>query len=253
MDHHELFNQKSELYAKARPQYPAELFNYLAAICDERKTAWDGACGNGQAAIDIVPYFDLVQATDISEGQIANAIPNPKVTYSVQPSEATHFHENQFDLVCIAQALHWFDYDLFWPEVKRVLKPRGVFAAWGYSWFSVEERIDACIKEKFLKFLGPYWAKQNKLLWDRYQNVPFPLVRIEPPQIAMKMAWDLNQLFGYLRSWSAARRCMEDIGETFFADAYDGTKEEWGSVNIKKNVVMDFCLIVGRNENQPCV
>ncbi len=253
MDHHELFNQKSELYATARPQYPAELFNYLAAICDENKTAWDGACGNGQAAVDISSYFDEVHATDVSVGQIANAIPNPRVTYSVQPSEATNFSENQFDLVCIAQALHWFDYDLFWPEVKRVLKPGGVFAAWGYSWFSIEEKIDECIQEKFLKFLEPYWAEQNKLLWDGYQNIPFPFVRIEPPLITMKVVWDFNQLFGYLKSWSAARRCIDNIGEAFFMDAYDETKTEWGNVNIEKIVEMDFCLIVGQNDSLFCV
>lgn len=248
MDHRQLFSQESALYASVRPQYPDDLFVYLAACCQQHQAAWDGACGNGQAAIGLADYFDKVFATDISQQQIAYAMQHPKVIYSVQPSERTNFLENQFDIVCIAQALHWFDYDLFWPEVKRVLKPGGIFAAWGYSWFSVDEQVDDCIQENFLKFLEPYWADQNKLLWDHYRNVPFPFVRIHPPNIEMKMEWDLNQLFSYLRSWSSTRLWLEDSGDSLFQKAYEGTKAAWGDEILKKKVKMDFCLLVGRNE-----
>ena len=248
MDHHQLFSEKSELYAEVRPLYPHELFHYLVAVCDEHKEAWDGACGNGQAAVSLANHFDRVQATDISEQQIRHARQHPKVTYSVQAAEETNFDENQFDLVCIAQALHWFDYKLFWPEVKRVLKSRGIFAAWGYSWFSINDRIDKHIDERFLRMLEPYWAPQNKLLWDHYREVPFPFVRIETPNIQMHMEWDLNQLFAYLRSWSAARLCIEDKGPMFFVNAFETVKTEWGDADKKKKLEMDFCLLVGRNQ-----
>ena len=247
MEHHKLFSKKSGLYAKVRPLYPTKLFEYLGAICGNHKEAWDGACGNGQAAVSLARYFNAVQATDISEQQITHAIQNPKVAYSVQPSEATNFNKNQFDLVCIAQALHWFDYEMFWPEVKRVLKPEGIFAAWGYSWFSIEDKIDECINEKFLKIIKPYWAVQNKLLWDYYCDVPFPFLKIEPPKIEMIMEWDLNQLFAYLQSWSATRQCIENKGQTFILNSYNAVNSEWGEVNKKKKIKMDFSMIVGRN------
>jgi SAM-dependent methyltransferase len=248
MDYHNVFNEESELYAKVRPLYPKALFKYLTGLCNEHTAAWDGACGNGQAAVGLASYLDDVQATDVSEGQIANAIENPKITYSVQPSEATNFQKNQFDLVCIAQALHWFDYDLFWPEVKRVLKPAGIFAAWGYSWFSVEDGIDECISEKFLKFLEPYWSARNILLWDSYRKVPFPFPRIDAPKIEMVMEWNLSQVFAYLRSWSATQRCLEDIGKQFLLNAYEAVLKEWGDPTKREKVKMDFCLLVGRNE-----
>jgi SAM-dependent methyltransferase len=152
------------LYAKVRPHYPQKLFQYLASVCDEHKSAWDAVCGNGQAAVSFARYFKEVQASDISEQQIAHAIQNPKVTCSVQPVEATNFVQNKFDLVCVAQALHWFDLGLFWPEVKRVLKPGGIFAAWGYTWFSIENGIDEFIREKILRIIDSYWAPQVKLL-----------------------------------------------------------------------------------------
>ena len=127
MDHHKLFNDKSDLYAKVRPYYPQELYRFLATLCEEKKSAWDVACGSGQAAVDLAKYFDEVQATDISEEQIAHAIENPKISYSVQAAEKTNFEDNYFDIACVAQALHWFDYDLFWDEVKWDFCRVGIF------------------------------------------------------------------------------------------------------------------------------
>ena len=151
MEHHSLFSDKSDLYAKVRPHYPAALFTFLASLCGEQKSAWDAACGNGQAVVDLATHFAEVHATDVSEQQIANALPNPSVRYSVQAAEKTNFAENQFDLIGVAQALHWFDHDLFWNEVKRVLKPKGIFAAWGYAWFLAEEINDVLQKDFFLQ------------------------------------------------------------------------------------------------------
>ncbi len=251
MDAHDLFSKKSGLYARVRPHYPEELFQYLESICEEHKSAWDAACGNGQAAVSLARYFKEVQASDISEQQIAHAKQNPKVIYSVQPVEETSFAQGQFDLVCVAQALHWFDFDLFWPEVKWVLKLGGIFAAWGYTWFLIEDSIDEWIREKILRIIEPYWAPQIKLLLDHYQDVPFPFVRLETPEIRMIMSWDLNQLFAYLQSWSATRLCKEERGNDFLLEAYQAVRSEWGNENKKKAVEMEFFMLVGRNDNNP--
>jgi SAM-dependent methyltransferase len=248
MEHHNLFSKNSRIYAGARPLYPKEIYEYLASVCPNRKVAWDGACGNGQAANGLARYFERVEASDVSEQQIANALEHPKVFYSVQVSEKTDFIDNQFDLVCIAQALHWFDFEAFWPEVKRVLRPEGIFAAWGYSWFSIADAIDETIQEELLKPIAPYWAPQNKLLWDHYENIQFPFERLCPPRIEMNMEWNLEQLFSYLESWSAVRLCVEENGRQFFENAYDSVESLWGGTSAKKAVEMDFCMLVGRNE-----
>lgn len=213
MKHHELFSEKSNLYAQARPHYPEALYPFLAGLCNEHIRAWDVACGSGQAAVDLAAHFDEIHASDISEQQIEHAHPHPKVQYSVQPAEKTNFPDNYFDIICVAQALHWFDYPRFWPEVKRVLKPNSIFAAWGYSWFSINPAADQAFQENFLAPIKPYWAEQNQLLWDGYRDVPFPFERIEIPQFEMSVEWDFEQLFAYIQTWSAAR---EYIKETFW-------------------------------------
>jgi SAM-dependent methyltransferase len=247
MDHHRLFDEESEHYAAVRPQYPKEIFEHLASVCSARRSAWDSACGNGQAAVGLARFFERVEATDIGEQQIAHALKHPRVTYSVQSSEETDFADDQFNLVCVAQALHWFDHDLFWPEVKRVLEPEGIFAAWGYSWFRIEDSIDEQIQGKLLRVLEPYWPSQVKLLWDHYRSIPFPFERLEVPSFEMTVKWDLNQLFAYIQSWSAVRLCLGDLGRGFLEDAYHAIQAQWGEPKTKKKIDMDFCMLLGRN------
>ena len=205
MEYSKLFNVNSGLYLSARPSYPEELYSYLNSICKEHEVAWDCACGNGQVASDLVRYFDKIYATDISENQILNAIRTEGIEYSVQSSDKTTFEDHSFDLICVAQALHWFAHDNFWAEAKRVLKKEGIFAAWGYSWFSIDEEIDSLVQSEVLDKIHSYWAPQAQLLWNHYRDVSFPFQRENTPDIEMSMEWNLNELFAYMRSWSATR------------------------------------------------
>ena len=75
-------------YAQSRPGYPAELFSDLAALVPGRDLAWDGATGNGQAAVAVAEHFDRVIATDASAEQIRHAHRHPRVEYRVATSEA---------------------------------------------------------------------------------------------------------------------------------------------------------------------
>lgn len=241
-----LFDDKSEIYARARPRYPSALYEWLQESCAAHRAAWDAGCGNGQAAVDLAGCFESVQATDISAAQIANAPSCAGVTFSVQPAEATDFEEAAFDAVCVAQALHWFDYDRFWPEARRVLKPGGIFAAWGYNWPHVDPRIDGILDTEFLPAIRPYWAPRNKLLWDGYKDVPFPLDPLDVPDIALTMDWSAEQFLAYLHSWSATRRCMEATGSEFFETTCRAVADAWGD-GIERPVAMDFVFIAGRN------
>ncbi len=247
MDIHTLFDDKSDVYAKSRPQYPVQLYDWLVVNCNATDAVWDVGCGNGQASIDLKKHFELVQATDVSASQIENAPSIDGVTFSVQKAEQTNFADHAFDAVCVAQALHWFDYDCFWPEVMRVLRPNGTFCAWGYSWPCITPDIDAILETSFLSTIRPYWPAQNKLLWDGYIDVPFPFKhRLKTPSIALTMTLSIEEFYAYLHSWSATRRCMEQIGDSFFKESFDEIRPLWGP-NIKQGVTMDLVIIAGKN------
>jgi ubiquinone/menaquinone biosynthesis C-methylase UbiE len=118
MDARDTFGEKSEDYARLRPRYPAALLRWLAGQCQGHQAAWDCATGNGQAAVGLAPFFGVVHATDRSPAQIAQAMAAPNVIFSVQAAEQTSLPDHAVDLVTTAQALHWFHYPSFWPEVR---------------------------------------------------------------------------------------------------------------------------------------
>ncbi len=243
---HTLFSKKSDLYEVARPLYPENIYQYLAQLAPSNGAAWDCACGNGQAAISLVRHFESVSATDVSEEQIAHAKQHKNIQYSVSPSEETPFADNSFDLACVAQALHWFDFEKYWPEVKRVLKPNGVFAAWGYVWPSVNSEFDPLFSKTVLEVIEPYWAPQNQLLCDHYQNVEFPFTPIDTPKFEMKVTWTLDEFMSFIRTFSATRLCIEEQGEDFFLAARQALVSSWGAPSNKREIDLDFVFIAGR-------
>jgi ubiquinone/menaquinone biosynthesis C-methylase UbiE len=99
------FSKQASDYAKFRPQYPPELFEYLSGIASQQKLAWDCATGNGQAAVALASVFERVIATDASEAQIAIAEAHARVEYRVAPAETSGIRSDTIDLVMVAQAL----------------------------------------------------------------------------------------------------------------------------------------------------
>jgi ubiquinone/menaquinone biosynthesis C-methylase UbiE len=142
------FSAQAEEYSKFRPRYPDELFKYLGSLVESNDTAWDSATGNGQAAIGIAPYFRKIIATDASKSQILHAEPHPKIEYRVAPAENSGLDADSIDLVTVATAIHWFDTERFYPEVKRVLRKNGIIAIWQYAENSISREVDA-VTEKF--------------------------------------------------------------------------------------------------------
>ena len=212
MDGRETFSVASDVYASNRPQYPAELFAWVASECECREAAWDCATGNGQAALGLAPHFRRVDATDISAEQIGLGFPAANVSYSVQAAEKTTFPAASFDLVAVAQALHWFDLKRFWAEVRRTAKPNAFFCAWGYAWFECDRELDAALFAPIRRVLEPYWARENRIIWRGYrsEDVLFPFRRVEAPSFAIELSWDIRSILRHIGTWSAYKRAITD-------------------------------------------
>src|SRR5437773_12056929 len=101
------FSKQAADYAKFRPRYPRELFEYLGSVAPSRALAWDCATGSGQAALELAEVFDRVIATDASERQIANAQPHERVEYRVAPAEESGGGSGSSDRIMGAQAVAW--------------------------------------------------------------------------------------------------------------------------------------------------
>ena len=55
----DLFIKQAKQYAETRPDYPKELFEFIASKTPDHDLAWDVGTGNGQAAQSVSPLFNL--------------------------------------------------------------------------------------------------------------------------------------------------------------------------------------------------
>ena len=207
------FGKVAASYAEHRPSYPADLFQWLADICTTHENAWDCGAGNGQASIALANHFTNVYATDLSDSQIANARTHPRVDYRIAPAEASGLPSSCADLVTIAQALHWFDLEKFYSEVRRVLKPNGLIVAWTYGMIVItNDEANECLQHFYHHVIGPHWPSERHHVETGYRELHFSFERINTPNVNMQVEWSANQLMGYLRSWSATARYHEATG-----------------------------------------
>ena len=198
------FGPVAGLYAAFRPRYPDALFDWLTGLAPQRELVWDCGAGSGQATAPLAQRFERVVASDISAAQLGAAPRLPNVAYRVAPAEASGLPDRSCDLVTVAQALHWFDLPKFHAEVKRVLKPQGVFAAWGYQLLRIEDdAIRALLAHFYAETVGPWWPPQRAHIENGYRDLPFPFARIAAPAFSLYKDWTLEHLLGYLSSWSA--------------------------------------------------
>ncbi len=238
------FSDAPEAYRRARPTYPPALFEALAAIAPGTDLAWDCGTGNGQAAISLAAHFAAVHATDASPQLIAQALFAERVRYAVEPAEHVSLPDGAIDLVLVAQALHWFDLELFYSEAARVLKPGGVLAAAGYDWMYVDPQIDQAINTELLPMLERYWAPQNAILWSAYRSIPFPGDEVRLGAFAIYLDWDFAQVSDYIRNWSASRALAADGGDRPLNEALAALATLWGDG--PRRVIMPLHLRVAR-------
>jgi ubiquinone/menaquinone biosynthesis C-methylase UbiE len=247
MNNIQTFSLGSDQYVKHRPQYPEELFLFLNEISKQHDYAWDCATGNGQAAISCAKYFSHIEATDISVEQIQHCIVHPKINYSVRPAEHTLFDDFSFDLIVVAQAIHWFNQEQFFREAERVLKPNGVLAAWGYGFLEIEYEIDDIITKNLQEPIDRFWASGNRQVMAGYRDLALPFDEINIQKtFAMKVEWNLQQLLAYLRTWSAVKLYSAELGHDPVDQLETKLKTVWKEPDKTKLVQMPLFLKVSR-------
>lgn len=233
-------------YARFRPSYPGVLFDWLAAQTAGHDLAWDVGCGNGQASLPLAGHFRHVVATDLSTEQIAQAPAHPRITYRAAPSHQSGLADASCDLVTIAQALHWFDFDAFYAEVTRVLKPGGLIAAWTYQLLRSEPAIDQVLDDFYRHDLGPYWPPERRWVDMAYQGMPFPFAGIATPPLEIRLQWTLADLVAYLGTWSATQRYRKALQLDPIPDLTRRLLTVWGAAESTRQIVWPIALLTGR-------
>ncbi len=118
--------------------YSGDLFDcamkYIGAL--DGKRILEIGCGNGEISVWFARKGVEIYGIDISDESIEFAKKrsvvngtDAKTHFSVSPAEAMEFSDNFFDVVFINVSLHHLEIDTAMREIKRVLKPHGLFVA----------------------------------------------------------------------------------------------------------------------------
>ena len=206
------FSRQAAAYSRYRPGYPPELIAYVASVAPSRGLAIDCATGSGQAAVALATHFERVIGVDGSVPQLLRSLSAAGVTYVAALAERLPVRTGCADLLVAAQAAHWFDFERFYAECRRVLRPGGVVAAWTYEKFHVDAALDAVVEHFYADVVGRYWPPERRYVESAYRDLPFPLEEEPAPAFRLVTEWDLEQVLGYFGSWSAVQRFRDSTG-----------------------------------------
>jgi ubiquinone/menaquinone biosynthesis C-methylase UbiE len=239
------FSKQAGAYAAFRPGYPDKMFDFILSQTKGRQRALDVATGNGQVAVQLASFFEMVDAIDMSEKQLLNARRIPNIRYELASAEATHKKDKSYDLITVGQAAHWFRLKEFYEEAQRIIVPGGTLALCGYCLPTIDSSVDEVLLEFYEDLLGPYWDTERRLVDDQYRNLYFPFEKIPAPEFEMTYEWSFDQLTGFLSTWSAVQHYknlnQSDPLELFVAKF----RKAWGN-DTSKQVIFPVFLLMSR-------
>jgi len=241
------FSTQAATYAAFRPTYPRELFEFVAQCAPRHDLAWDCATGSGQAAVALADDFARVIATDSSAKQLAHAPPHARIEYRVAPAEDCGLPDHCADAITVAQALHWFDLPRFYAEAHRVLAPGGALVVWSYNDALLDDpTLDAELQRYNGTTVASYWPPERQIVRDGYRTIPFPFSPLSSPPFTLTREWNLPELAGYMRSWSATVRYVAERGTDPVVAFEASVAAHWGDPSTRRTIRWPLVVLAGR-------
>jgi SAM-dependent methyltransferase len=240
------FSSGSAGYAAHRPTYPMALVDELASISPAPERALDCGCGTGQLSVLLAERFNEVIATDASAAQIANAQPHDGVKYRTALAEDSGLREMSVDLITVAQAAHWLDLEKFYAESRRVARPRAVIALITYGILNIEGPVDRLVQHFYYDTIHPFWPEERCHVEDGYRSLPFPFQEVALPKLAIEVMWRLEDLVGYINTWSAVKAAENILGSSPIACFTDQLRNDWGDPTSLRRVTFPLSIRAGR-------
>jgi SAM-dependent methyltransferase len=171
----------------------------------------------------------------------------PGIDYRVARADSSGLPDKSVDLVTVAQALHWLDPAAFFAEAKRVLTPGGAIAVWAYGDPVLDTPELHAILHQFNRgTIESYWLPERDLVLEGYASVPFPFNEVETPAFVLSRECSLEELIGYVRTWSATARYVADHGIAALEKLTSDLANHWGDPSTRHRVDAPLFLRAGR-------
>ena len=172
-------------------------------------------------------------------------MPHPKVEYRQASAEHSGLESGSVDLVTVATALHWLDFDRFYAEARRVLAPGGALAVWAYNLPRVTPEISALVDRLSYQIVKTYWPPERRWVDEEYHTLPFPFREVEVPRFWIEERWDLSRLLDYIGTWSATQRYLQAHGEDPRELVADELAAAWGDPEQEREVRFPIMMRAG--------
>ncbi len=238
------FSAQANAYKTFRPNYPKEMFSYMASLAPSNELVWDCACGSGQASYALADFFKTVVATDGSLQQIRNASNRSNIHFRVETAEHSSLVSKSVDLITVGQALHWFALEAFFTEAKRILKSDGVLAAWTYNSFNVTPEVDEIVKRFDKTIIGEYWPIERRFVDNDYKDIVFPFQNVITNHFTMQERWNLLQVIGFLNTWSAVQKFRDQRQSEPLDLIIDLLRHAWGDPSTYRSVRWPITIMI---------
>ncbi|MDE1891962.1 MAG: class I SAM-dependent methyltransferase [Betaproteobacteria bacterium] len=241
------FTHGGQNYAHYRPHYPLELSHYLSTLSPSHERAIDVGCGSGQLTRLLSVYFESVLGMDPSFDQLRHAVKQPSIQYQSALAEQLPINNQCADLITAAQAAHWFNLELFYSEVKRVLKPNGILALISYGVLRIESTtVNELFQQFYYQDIAPMWPPERRLVDEGYKTLPFPFTELNTPDLTIELEWGLMELIGYISTWSATKQALSENKEQLVNHFFTSLQHNWPKNNEKLLVKWPINLRVGK-------
>ncbi|OGO91243.1 MAG: hypothetical protein A2Y17_04650 [Clostridiales bacterium GWF2_38_85] len=165
------FGKASKDYSKFRDIYPKELYDtlYLLGVGHEDQDWLDMGTGTGQLPRGLYHYGAKITGIDISQNQINEAVrmadeKKMNITFKACSAENTEFADSSFDVITACQCFWYFDKEKIVPEIKRLLKSKGLFVKIYMTW--IKEDPIASESHALVKSLNQNWTSGSSAVQD---------------------------------------------------------------------------------------
>lgn len=164
--HQQLFTGTAVYYAKYRPGYPPEFFDYIARYFDLNETGrlLDLGCGTGQLTIPFATYFEEVVGLDPEREMIDEARKQAQklgvttVKFVLRKAEEIASDLGTFRLTTMGASFHWMKQAEVLQKVYEITEPGGGVVVVSESsspwWDKKAERWKELRKDVVQKYLG---------------------------------------------------------------------------------------------------
>jgi len=261
------FKGQAQDYDLKRPRYPQKFIDELVRQTPNHNNYIDIASGTGLLFYELAPKFNgklIVQdrskkQLDVAREKLTKTQLNPSNVDFVE-SDALDIHNHlpegtKFDLITIAQAFHWFDYDKFCQYVvNHLLADNGTFAICGYFCDGIDyntpndpefAKLGQRHYDKFYSTILPYYDCDRTSLDQGHQNFDFTkhFEKTEFIREMTRVELPIDSLIGYKRSSSAYNIMKSKFGnDPSFEDPLE---------LLQKNVEKDLNEYYAKHKIQP--